>query len=74
MWYRYHAIYRMVSVSRYPEYILDIDIDVSRKYRMIYREFFTRYRTLLPKSYVPIYGGTQVLPPVRYIQLMLLYL
>ena len=36
--YRYHAIHRMISVSRYPEHILDIDIDISRKYRMIYRE------------------------------------
>ena len=72
--YRYHAMYRMVSVSRYPEYILDIDIDVCRKYRMIYREFFRRYRTPLPESYVPIYGGTQVLPAIYYIQLMLLYL
>ena len=34
--YRYHVIYRMISVSRY---ILDIAIDISRKYRMIYREF-----------------------------------
>ena len=36
--YRYHPIYRMISVSRYPEHILDIDIDISRKYRMIYIE------------------------------------
>ena len=28
----------MISVSRYPEHILDIDIDISRKYRMIYIE------------------------------------
>ena len=33
------SYYRMISVSRYPEHILDIDIDISRKYRMIYREF-----------------------------------
>ena len=39
MSYRYHAIYRMTSVSRCPEHILDVDIDISRKYRMIYRDF-----------------------------------
>ena len=38
--YRYHAIYRMISASRYPEHILDIDIDISRQYGMIYRELF----------------------------------
>ena len=30
--YRYHAIYRMISVSRYPENIGDTDIDIARKY------------------------------------------
>ena len=33
--YRYHLIYHMILVSRYPENI--IDVDISRKYRMIYR-------------------------------------
>ena len=30
----------MISASRYPEHILDIDIDISRQYGMIYRELF----------------------------------
>ena len=66
-------IYRMISVSRYPEHILEVDIDKSRQYRMIYREFQVRYRTPLEKNSVPtyvVYGGTQVFPPVCYLQLI----
>ena len=29
----------MISVSRYPENVIDVDIDISRKYRVIYLEF-----------------------------------
>ena len=44
--YRYHAIYGMISVSRHTEHIVDVKIDISRTYRMIYLEFCIRYRTL----------------------------
>ena len=36
----------MILASRYPENTLGIDIDISRKYRMIYREIYKLYRTL----------------------------
>ena len=37
----------MLSVSRYPGHIIGIDIDISRKYLMIYRKFSIPNGTLL---------------------------
>ena len=43
-------IHRMILVSRYPEHIIDIGIDISPKHRMLCREFQIRYRTLLNRK------------------------
>ena len=38
-WYRDIPNMFWILISRYPEYVLNIDIEISRKYRMIYGEF-----------------------------------
>ena len=60
--FRYHAIYRMISVSRHPEHIPKISHDISRILGTI--------PNTTSRNSVSTYGGTQVYLPVGYLQLI----
>ena len=70
----YHPlVYKIIHFISYRcQDILDIDTDISRKYRIIHRQFEVRYRTLLAKKSVPTYGGTQVFPQFFFYNLYIL--